>query len=89
MSKEIDLGNGYIGHLIMSDRHPSGYGAIHIDHPMPDGGTCGHTATWDGSYPPSHTWELVSLDPLHLEPSLLCRVCGDHGFIRDGKWAPT
>ena len=31
-------------------------------------------------------WTLHSLDPLTLSPSLLCRACGDHGFIRDGKW---
>ena len=29
---------------------------------------------------------LVSRDPLHVEPSILCAACGDHGFIRDGKW---
>lgn len=33
-------------------------------------------------------WELVSTEPLHLEPSLLCRRCNDHGFIRDGAWEP-
>ena len=32
----------------------------------------------------SHT--LVSTDPFHLEPSVLCMSCGAHGFIRDGKW---
>lgn len=35
-------------------------------------------------------WQVLSLDPLHLEPSLLCTPgkggCGSHGFIRDGKW---
>lgn len=30
-------------------------------------------------------WELVSLEPLHVEPSIRCD-CGDHGFIRDGRW---
>jgi hypothetical protein len=36
--------------------------------------------------PGHHT--LVSEDPLHIEPSLLCPdpACGLHGFIRDGKW---
>lgn len=35
------------------------------------------------------TWEVHSLDPetLHVEPSLLCS-CGDHGFIRNGRWEP-
>lgn len=32
---------------------------------------------------------LVSRDPLHVEPSILCLSCGDHGFIRDGKWVPA
>lgn len=47
----------------------------------------------------THVWQLVSRDPLHLEPSLLCRAlsgppgpdgkpteCGDHGWIRNGQW---
>jgi hypothetical protein len=29
---------------------------------------------------------LVSLDPLHLEPSVLWGCCGKHGYIRDGRW---
>jgi hypothetical protein len=32
---------------------------------------------------------LISEDPLHIEPSLLCEFCGDHGFIRDGRWVPA
>jgi hypothetical protein len=35
----------------------------------------------------SHT--LVSLDPLHLEPSLMWMCCGKHGFIREGRWQPV
>lgn len=45
-------------------------------------------------------WQLLSRAPLHVEPSLLCKApmepidgqpqeCGDHGFIRDGKWVPA
>lgn len=30
-------------------------------------------------------WDVTALEPLHLEPSLLCH-CGDHGFIRGGAW---
>lgn len=30
--------------------------------------------------------ELVSRDPLHLEPSLLWRCCGLHGWVRNGQW---
>ena len=31
------------------------------------------------------TWRVESWEPLTLSPSLLCS-CGDHGFIRNGKW---
>jgi hypothetical protein len=31
------------------------------------------------------TWQVESWEPLTLSPSLLCS-CGDHGFIRGGKW---
>lgn len=30
---------------------------------------------------------LLGEDPLHIEPSIGCPVgCGDHGFVRDGRW---
>lgn len=32
------------------------------------------------------SWQVVSWEPLTLAPSLLCRACGDHGFIREGRW---
>jgi hypothetical protein len=35
---------------------------------------------------PNH--QLVSLDPLHLEPSLIL-PCGVHGWIRGGAWVDT
>lgn len=33
-------------------------------------------------------WQVQSMAPLTVSPSLLCQ-CGDHGFIRDGKWVPA
>ena len=37
----------------------------------------------------SPTWRLISREPLTLEPSILCRECGNHGFIREGRWVPA
>jgi hypothetical protein len=38
-------------------------------------------------------WQVISLDPLHIEPSILMTPgkggCGLHGFIRDGRWVPA
>jgi hypothetical protein len=31
--------------------------------------------------------ELVSAEPLHVEPSLGCRGCPSHGWIREGRWS--
>lgn len=32
-----------------------------------------------------NVWQIESWEPLTLSPSLLCH-CGDHGFIRGGRW---
>jgi hypothetical protein len=60
-------------------------------HRRPDGELCGGWVAW--WRPPGQSgpvWQLVALDPLHLEPSILCSPdkdgCGMHGFIRDGRW---
>lgn len=34
-------------------------------------------------------WDLVQADPLTVTPSFLCRICGHHGFITEGRWAPA
>lgn len=36
----------------------------------------------------SVAWDVISEDPLTLSPSLACRTCGHHGFIRNGRWEP-
>jgi hypothetical protein len=30
-------------------------------------------------------WQVESWDPLTLSPSVLCD-CGDHGYVRNGRW---
>lgn len=37
-------------------------------------------------YLTGHGWTVNSFDPLDLSPSLLCSMCNDHGFIKQGKW---
>lgn len=37
---------------------------------------------------PYAKWDVLSWEPLTLSPSILCE-CGDHGFIREGRWVPA
>lgn len=78
----------------VADIDPCG---VMVRHPRANGrGSCASAILFDlpgiehlRGDPPRPVWTLVSLDPLHVEPSLLCRECGDHGFIRDGVWVPA
>jgi hypothetical protein len=37
----------------------------------------------------SNGWNVQSLEPITLSPSLLCTRCKLHGFVREGKWVPA
>jgi len=60
---------------------------VHYEH------TCNGVASSPGWVPVKPMWpdgwDLVQLEPLTLSPSLLCRACGHHGFIREGRWLPA
>jgi hypothetical protein len=88
----LDIGHG----VAIALRHFEGQLAgVAYTHPKPDGsGPCKGPrsgADWVPVKPhdPIGGWDLVSKDPLTLSPSLLCRACGHHGFIRDGRWHPA
>lgn len=36
---------------------------------------------------PYAKWDVESWEPLTISPSVLCS-CGDHGFVRNGRWEP-
>jgi hypothetical protein len=84
----LDLGGG---HRFEFTENQAGEmaGGIHY-HPRPDGsGECAGAVTFRGKHnPPPPSWLVVSLEPLTLSPSLLCRSCGSHGYIKNGKWEP-
>lgn len=77
----------------LADLDPAG---IEIEHPRPDNGqTCvgavnfdvpqEYKDRWGGWGTRRAYWQVESLDPLTISPSVLCS-CGDHGFIRNGEW---
>jgi len=86
-----DIGEG---HSILFVNYMGERAALNDYHRRPDGTLCAgfipfrgtaYSKQFEGqtSY---QAWDVVSENPLTLSPSLLCRACGDHGFIRGGKW---
>lgn len=60
-----------------------------IRHYKPDGELCEGCVTFDGEWArklkDGPRWVVESWEPLTLSPSVLCS-CGDHGFVRQGRW---
>ena len=69
--------------------------AIHETHLKPSGQKCRgfvpfRCGAWDRDFNSSiASWEVINRDPLTLAPSILCRACGNHGFIQNGRWVPA
>jgi hypothetical protein len=85
----LDLGDGHIARFAYYEDEISG---CNIQHKRKDGTDCDGWVPWKGrawdrSFDGKITsWDLVSEEPLTLSPSVLCRACGDHGFVQQGKW---
>lgn len=90
----IDLGHNVTLRPIV---HHSGSGvlvAFEMHHPCKD--TIGSFVSVRSDDPgPSWTCSFTGavenieqLRNVTLTPSLLCRTCGHHGFVRNGKWEP-
>ena len=90
---EHDLGDGF-SFAWMTAANDEVVG-LYEHHPVgPDGKYCGGYIAWKQPVNEPNTavrHELVAGGPgdessLTIAPSLLCRACGNHGFIRDGRW---
>lgn len=79
----IDLGQGIRGHML-HNKHDEPVGIL-FGHKVDDH-ICAGSVIWKpGHAPNDRLWKLIELEPLHVEPSVLCS-CGLHGYIRNGKW---
>lgn len=80
----IDIGSG----VTIEKRYINGQLAgVAYTHDCPHGNKNDYIPI-DGDHgtPDGMGWRLEVDDPLTVSPSLLCRACGHHGFIRNGKW---
>lgn len=90
----------FFGHeLDIDTQRDSPLDAAHLGlinwHKTPAGAWCAGTIYFDREEGHElfrenrHWWRIASWEPLTLSPSLRCTACGDHGFIRNGKWIPV
>lgn len=94
MGDRIDLGDG---HSISFAHYEGEVAGANVYHPGKDGAECvGWVAfagrAWARSFPDGlagKNWDVQQDNPLTLSPSIKCRVCGDHGYIRNGRWVPA
>lgn len=89
---EHDIGHGVrIVYTSVGTHRPGGLIEYHR---TPEGRECGGSVLFDldgirHAFPDRPVWTVESLDPLTLAPSILCRRCGHHGWIRLGRWEPA
>lgn len=92
-ANEHDLGDGF-SFIFMEDADGV-FGLIeHHPHPVDEQhpfGYCGGWVGWRQSGAQEIKHQLIAGGPddvehLTIAPSILCRQCGNHGFIREGRW---
>jgi hypothetical protein len=92
MEGATDIGYGVLI-LFTSWRKHAKAGILH-EHPTPDGDRHMGGIKFDlpgvaEAFPGDPLWTVESWEPLTLSPSLRCRDCGHHGWIRSGRWEPA
>lgn len=85
----IDLGHGVRMAWVLNSKDER-IGLME-SHPGRDGEECSGYVTFDlpaarEADPGAPFWTVESSDPLTISPSVLCRRCGNHGWIRDARW---
>lgn len=74
-------------HLLrITSMHDEGLYGFTEAHRTATGEWCAASIARPGKGAGQPEWDVISEDPLTLSPSILCRRCGNHGFIREGKW---
>ena len=91
MADELDLGDGH--RIVFAEYKGEPRVGADVVHPPVEGKCSGHGwiafqgRAWAiGFQGAIQTWVVEKDEPLTLSPSILCKSCGDHGHIRNGKW---
>lgn len=86
---EIDLGDDH--RLVFAEYKGERRVGAQIIHKAQDGSECRgwlpfEGRAWANGFGNIAGWKVEQDEPLTLSPSVQCRSCGDHGFVRNGKW---
>lgn len=92
MRDEIDLGDGH--RIVFSEYQGEKRVGANVLHPPVKGKCDGQgwiafeNTAWSRQFtmPAIVTWKVESQEPFTVTPSIYCRLCGDHGFIRNNRW---
>ena len=104
MSDPFELGHGHSAEYVswapdraLNPQHADladveRYGIL-LKHSTPEGNACMGTVVFESEAakrvsPGKDVWQVESWTPLTLSPSVLCS-CGDHGWIKEGRWIPA
>lgn len=89
--ENVDIGEGHSLQFLSYQGSPRV--AVNIFHMNSKGEPCAGFApfanrAWANSFEPGAiaTWDVQNDDPLTITPSILCRACGDHGYVTNGRW---
>jgi hypothetical protein len=85
---QLDLGHGHLFAAVLDNNNQLvGWLHTHPDKRSPTGTLCqSFCAVRPLNGSPVH--QIISVEPLTLLPSLLCRMCGAHGHVTNGRWEP-
>jgi hypothetical protein len=89
----VDLGHGAAAKFVSWGEHEQA-GLIDLHLNPTTGKECSGAVLFDlpgvrESFPDRALWKVESFEPLTLSPSLLCNLCGHHGWIQGGQWVPA
>ena len=91
-SHAIDIGGNHMIEFVTYQGDIAGINDYHRR--KSDGAWCRGWVMFNGSslgkqFNNQGGWDVTQREPLTISPSMVCRSCGDHGFIQNGKWVPA